>query len=164
VTVVYADRFTPQAEKARAGSGEDARSVPFLKRFTVFNVAQCECSERPVWPILSLCPSANRAAGRGSHRRIGRSLRIGGAKAFYVPAALIACRCRRNRPFRADQLLPHGAARIVIGRAIAHGWIETRQSLRQQGLCPRGTGRVIWTVCAARNIAVRSAMDAHGRQ
>jgi antirestriction protein ArdC len=43
VTVVYADRFTPQAEKARAQeSGEDARSVPFLKRFTVFNVAQCE--------------------------------------------------------------------------------------------------------------------------
>ncbi|NOW46003.1 antirestriction protein ArdC [Novosphingobium sp. SG751A] len=40
VTVVYADRFTPQAEKARAQeSGEDARSVPFLKRFTVFNGA-----------------------------------------------------------------------------------------------------------------------------
>src|SRR3546814_10389413 len=43
VTVVYADRFTPEAEKARARErGEDARSVPFLKRFTVFNLAQCE--------------------------------------------------------------------------------------------------------------------------
>lgn len=43
VTVVYADRFTPEAEKERARrDGDDARAVPFLKRFTVFNVAQCE--------------------------------------------------------------------------------------------------------------------------
>jgi antirestriction protein ArdC len=40
VTVVYADRFTPEAEKLRAReSGGDAKSVPFLKRFTVFNSA-----------------------------------------------------------------------------------------------------------------------------
>src|SRR3546814_1280707 len=42
-TVVYADRFTPEAEKQRAErEGGEARAVPFLKRFTVFNVAQCE--------------------------------------------------------------------------------------------------------------------------
>lgn len=42
-TVVYADRFIPETEKARAVErGEDAKAVPFLKRFTVFNVAQCE--------------------------------------------------------------------------------------------------------------------------
>src|SRR3546814_4589427 len=42
-TVVYADRFTPEAGKQRAGrEGGDARAVPFLKRFTVVNVAQCE--------------------------------------------------------------------------------------------------------------------------
>ena len=41
--VVYADRFIPETEKARAqDSGEEARTIPFLKRFTVFNVAQCE--------------------------------------------------------------------------------------------------------------------------
>lgn len=41
--VVYADRFVPEAEKAKAReTGEDAKAVPFLKRFTVFNVAQCE--------------------------------------------------------------------------------------------------------------------------
>lgn len=41
--VVYADRFTPEAEKERARqTGGEARAVPFLKRFTVFNVAQCE--------------------------------------------------------------------------------------------------------------------------
>src|SRR5690606_1482274 len=39
-TVVYADRFVPQAERARAAeTGEDARAVTFLKRFTVFNLA-----------------------------------------------------------------------------------------------------------------------------
>lgn len=38
--VVYADRFVPETEKKRAReTGEDARTVPFLKRFTVFNGA-----------------------------------------------------------------------------------------------------------------------------
>jgi antirestriction protein ArdC len=42
-TVVYADRFIPR-KKSEAASGEDAtpRSIPFLKRFTVFNIAQCD--------------------------------------------------------------------------------------------------------------------------
>ena len=43
ITVVYADRFTPEDEKRRAWeAGEEPGSIPFLKRFTVFNVAQCE--------------------------------------------------------------------------------------------------------------------------
>ena len=42
-TVVYADRFTPEDEKKRAReTGEEAQAIPFLKRFTVFNTAQCE--------------------------------------------------------------------------------------------------------------------------
>src|SRR5579871_5567050 len=42
-TVVYADRFIPDDEKQRAReTGEEAQAIPFLKRFTVFNVAQCE--------------------------------------------------------------------------------------------------------------------------
>lgn len=42
-TVVYADRFVPDDEKKRAHeTGEQARSIPFLKRFTVFNAAQCD--------------------------------------------------------------------------------------------------------------------------
>lgn len=40
VTVVYADRFTPGSEKERAArDGDDAKTVSFLKRFTVFNGA-----------------------------------------------------------------------------------------------------------------------------
>lgn len=42
-TVVYADRFTPEDEKRRAReTGEDAAAIPFLKRFTIFNAAQCD--------------------------------------------------------------------------------------------------------------------------
>ena len=42
-TVVYADRFTPENEKRRAfEAGEEPGRIPFLKRFTVFNAAQCE--------------------------------------------------------------------------------------------------------------------------
>ena len=42
-TVVYADRFTPEDEKRRAReTGEEPGKIPFLKRFTVFNTAQCE--------------------------------------------------------------------------------------------------------------------------
>ena len=42
-TVVYADRFVPDDEKRRAReTGEEAAAIPFLKRFTVFNAAQCE--------------------------------------------------------------------------------------------------------------------------
>ncbi len=42
-TVVYADRFIPDEERRRAQeAGDEAQAIPFLKRFTVFNIAQCE--------------------------------------------------------------------------------------------------------------------------
>jgi antirestriction protein ArdC len=42
-TVVYADRFIPDDEKKRAQeTGEQAQAIPFLKRFTVFNLGQTE--------------------------------------------------------------------------------------------------------------------------
>jgi antirestriction protein ArdC len=43
--VVYADTFTPKKDGGSApeGNGEESgRRVPFLKRFTVFNIAQCD--------------------------------------------------------------------------------------------------------------------------
>jgi hypothetical protein len=42
-TVVYADRFIPNGERTCAEeAGEEPDSIPFLKRFTVFNTDQCE--------------------------------------------------------------------------------------------------------------------------
>jgi antirestriction protein ArdC len=88
VTVVYADRFTPEAEKARAAqTGGDAKTVAFLKRFTLFNVAQCEglrtglaadpepLPEREIVPVAEAVIAAS-----------GVAFRIGGTRAFYVPS------------------------------------------------------------------------------
>jgi len=44
-TVVYADSFVPKKDGQKApdaANDDNPRRVPFLKRFTVFNVAQCE--------------------------------------------------------------------------------------------------------------------------
>lgn len=86
--VVYADRFVPQGEQQRAArDGDAAKAVPFLKRFTVFNVAQCEglraglasdpapLAEREIVPVAEQVIAAS-----------GVSFRIGGAQAYYAPA------------------------------------------------------------------------------
>lgn len=87
-TVVYADRFTPEAEKQRAErDGSEAKAVPFLKRFTVFNVAQCEglreglASDPAPLPEREIVPLAEEVIAAS-----GVDFRIGGDKAFYVPS------------------------------------------------------------------------------
>ncbi len=89
VTVVYADRFTPEAEKLRAReNGDEAKAVPFLKRFTVFNVAQCEgllpqfANEPEPLPEREIVPVAEDVIAAS-----GVDFRIGGDKAYYVPSA-----------------------------------------------------------------------------
>ena len=87
-TVVYADRFTPEAEKEKAReTGGDAKSVAFLKRFTLFNVSQCEglrpglaadpapLPERQIVPVAEALIAAS-----------GVDFRTGGDKAYYVPS------------------------------------------------------------------------------
>jgi antirestriction protein ArdC len=86
-TVVYADRFTPDGERRRAAeTGEEAQAIPFLKRFTVFNTAQCEglpeemmAMAPPVETDLVL-PQAEALI-----RATGVDFRIGGERAFYDP-------------------------------------------------------------------------------
>jgi len=86
--VVYADRFTPETERARAArDGDDAKAVPFLKRFTVFNVAQCEglraglaCDPAPL-PEREIVPVAEEVIAAS-----GVEFRVGGDRAFYVPS------------------------------------------------------------------------------
>ena len=88
VTVVYADRFTSEAEKLRAReNGDEAKAVPFLKRFTVFNVAQCEgllpqfANEPEPLPEREIVPVAEDVIAAS-----GVDFRIGGDKAYYVPS------------------------------------------------------------------------------
>lgn len=88
-TIVYADRFTPEAEKERARqNGGDAKTIPFLKRFTVFNVAQCEglrsglaADPAPI-PEREIVPLAEDVIAAS-----GVDFCIGGSRAFYVPSA-----------------------------------------------------------------------------
>ncbi|SHL52196.1 Antirestriction protein ArdC [Sphingobium sp. YR657] len=86
-TVVFADRFIPEAEKARAAqTGEDARAVPFLKTYTLFNLAQCEglrpgLGDDPV----PLAPREIIPHAEALIEATGADFRIGGDKAYYAP-------------------------------------------------------------------------------
>ncbi|PBC09397.1 zincin-like metallopeptidase domain-containing protein [Mesorhizobium sp. WSM3859] len=86
-TIVYADRFVPHDEKMRARTAdEDARAIPFLKRFTVFNVQQCEnlpeeTAIQPPLPDHSLIEPRVEALIDAA----GIEFRIGGNKAYYMP-------------------------------------------------------------------------------
>ena len=86
-TVFYADRFVPEAEKARAvEQGGDAKAVPFLKRFTVFNLDQCEglreglAGDPEPLPDCEAVPLAEEVIAAS-----GVTFRIGGAEAYYAP-------------------------------------------------------------------------------
>lgn len=88
-TVCYADRFTPRQEAARAAeTGDEARSFAFLKRFTVFNIDQCDelpdaVTSLPEPPGGQIIDSAAAAIITGSRA----DFRIGGDTAYYAPKA-----------------------------------------------------------------------------
>ena len=85
--VCYADRFTPKGEAEKAGSeNREARTVAFLKRFTVFNVDQCEGLPEELTAVPALpdpvlvIAEADRVISDS-----GADVRIGGGEAFYAP-------------------------------------------------------------------------------
>jgi antirestriction protein ArdC len=84
-TVVYADRFTPEDERRRAErNGDEPGAISFLKRFTVFNIDQCEgmpdeiSAATPPSPEGLILPQAEALIAA-----TGADFRIGGARAFY---------------------------------------------------------------------------------
>lgn len=87
-TVVYADRFVPDDEKRRAReTGEEAQAIPFLKRFTVFNTAQCENLPDDIAIVAPPPPPGMIEPKVEALIRATRiDFRIGGSRAFYVPA------------------------------------------------------------------------------
>ena len=86
-TVVYADRFVPDDEKRRPReTGEEAVAIPFLKRFTVFNAAQCENLPIDVAAIAPPPPPGLiEPRVEALIRATGVDFRIGGSRAFYAP-------------------------------------------------------------------------------
>lgn len=89
VGVCYADRFTPANEIARAElEGDEPNAIPFLKRFIVFNAAQCE--GLPPSLTAPAAPLPERMVHDDAERLIAATnadFRIGGDRAYYVPAA-----------------------------------------------------------------------------
>ena len=86
-TVVYADRFVPDDAKRRAAqSGGEARAIPFLKRFTVFNTDQIDnlpdeiATAAPPPPPGTIEPRVEALI-----QATGIDFRIGGNRAFYMP-------------------------------------------------------------------------------
>lgn len=82
-TVFFANTFVPEGQKLEA----EPRAVPFLKRFTVFNIDQCD--GLPIEMTATPLPQADGdivPRAESLIRATGADLRIGGDKAFYMPA------------------------------------------------------------------------------
>lgn len=87
-TVCYADRFTPKGDEDRARDEDrEARQVAFLKRFTVFNVDQCDGLPDSFTSVAALPPEQKMVPHADALiRASGADVRIGGDQAFYAPA------------------------------------------------------------------------------
>lgn len=87
-TVLYADRFVPADERRRAREmGEEAQAVPFLKRFTVFNTDQCDGLPADLATTAPMpLPSMIEPQVEALIKATGIDFRIGGHRAFYMPA------------------------------------------------------------------------------
>lgn len=103
-TIFYAARFTPKGQAAGAGHGSgqgaghdgageagrggegEGRGVPFLKRFSVFNVAQCEgLPDRCTRADIALPPRETIPYAEALIAATGADIRIGGGEAYYHP-------------------------------------------------------------------------------
>lgn len=86
--VVYADRFIPDDAKRRAAqSGGEARAIPFLKRFTVFNTDQVDDLPDNIATIAPPPPPGTiESRVEALIKATGIDFRIGGNRAFYNPS------------------------------------------------------------------------------
>ncbi|WP_027571481.1 ArdC family protein [Bradyrhizobium sp. WSM1743] len=84
-TVVYADRFIPEDERRRtAETGEEPGTIPFLKRFTVFNIEQCDGLPEDVARSVVPPPAGQiEPQAESLIAAIGADFRIGGVRAYY---------------------------------------------------------------------------------
>ncbi|NJO36088.1 MAG: DUF1738 domain-containing protein, partial [Rhodospirillales bacterium] len=87
-TVVFADKYIPESERARAAKeGGEPGFVPFLKRYTVFNAAQCDGLPAEAYKGAAPLPDCETIPRAESLIRATRAdFRIGGDKAYYVPS------------------------------------------------------------------------------
>lgn len=86
-TIFYADKFVPKDEHEQGQvEGDEARAIPFLKRFVVFNAAQCDgLPERLTAAPAPLPECEQHLAAEALIAASGADFRIGGPDAFYSP-------------------------------------------------------------------------------
>jgi antirestriction protein ArdC len=95
-TIVHVDSFTPKSDMQKAiETGEDASAVSFLKRYSVFNITQCDLpdevltkagidpSQTVATPIDESLIDARMGAIMANS---GADIRYGDDQAYYVPA------------------------------------------------------------------------------
>lgn len=84
-TIFYADKFVPKDEHEQGQVvGDEPRAIPFLKRFTVFNAAQCDgLPERLTAAPAPLPEREQHWQAEALIAATGADFRIGGGQAFY---------------------------------------------------------------------------------
>lgn len=84
--IVYAARFTPRQGRMAARGGDKSGTIPFLKRFIVFNTDQCGgLPEHLVTTPPPISQGLILPQAEALIRATGADLRIGGDRAFYSP-------------------------------------------------------------------------------
>ncbi|PBN44677.1 ArdC-like ssDNA-binding domain-containing protein [Sphingobium sp. D43FB] len=135
-TVCYADRFTPKGQdEATFGPDGEPRQVAFLKRFTVFNVDQCEGLEgvapAPVttWNEAIIIPRAEALIEAS-----GADIHIGGNQAFYAPQDDYIAVPRAEQyfePINWYRTVLHELGHYAARRIMPHGCAERQISADQ---------------------------------
>jgi antirestriction protein ArdC len=119
--VFYADRFIPEKEREKAeAEGHEPESIPFLKRYTVFNAEQCDglpdhlFAPRRALPECKIIPEAHALI-----LSTGADFRIGGDEAFYLPSEDVI-RVPHQSAFT-DQINYYRTAFHELGHWTGHG-------------------------------------------
>jgi len=84
-TAVYADSFVPKKEQEAASQGDgEPRRVAFLKRFTLFNIAQCDGLPAELFaPIAAVSETNPIPAAETLLASSGATIQRGGERAYY---------------------------------------------------------------------------------
>ncbi|QUT04342.1 DUF1738 domain-containing protein [Sphingobium phenoxybenzoativorans] len=165
VGICYADTFVPKGADGQAEVGADGgpRHIPFLKRFTIFNIDQCvDLPEDLYGEDTGADPAIIVPHAETLIKASGADIRIGGSLAYYAPGE-DRIHVPRRQLFGAPidyyrtvlhelghnaaiRIMPHGVCWRLVFRASAMRRFGIIRGLpRTRGACRRGgTGLTGW--------------------
>jgi len=148
-TVCYADTFTPRSEQDRARDEDrEARQLAFLKRFTVFNVDQCEglpealTTSSAVSEQQEMLPQVQALITAS-----GAQVRVGGVEAYYAPQSdyiAVPPQAAFNEPINWYRTLLH-----ELGHWTGHGSRLGRDQTGRFGSAPYAREELVAELCSA---------------